>query len=352
MKIIHAADLHIGTPFSRFDREIARKRNIELSNTFKTMVEQAKCLGVKLIILSGDVFDSDRPFKKDKEFFYSIIASTPEIDFLYLRGNHDLKESFERHDINNLKIFGSEWIKYSYGNIAVYGIEISPKNERSLYSALHTEFSEFNIVMMHGQVTNNGEAGKNYIILQKLRNKNIDYLALGHLHSFRKEKLDSRGVWAYSGCIEGRGFDETGDKGYILLDTDKNTAEFIPCAKRHIIEQKIDISSAVNINSVIDSIKSQIKASPEDMISIIVIGRVLFDTKELSQRLEELLKRKYFYFRAKNETLKSYKPEDFINDKSLKGEFVRKVLSSDMFDDDKSKVISLGLKAIDGEDIE
>ena len=49
-----------------------------------------------------------------------------------------------------------------------------------------------------------------------------DYLALGHIHYNVVEPLDSRGVYAYSGCLEGRGFDETGEKGFVLIEVENN----------------------------------------------------------------------------------------------------------------------------------
>ena len=41
----------------------------------------------------------------------------------------------------------------------------------------------------------------------------------------------------------------------------------------------------------------------------------------------------------------------FKYDKSLKGEFVRLVQASDMDEDEKAKVIEIGIRAIMGEDI-
>ena len=35
------------------------------------------------------------------------------------------------------------------------------------------------------------------INIKSLKNKNIDYLALGHYHKFEIEKLDNRGVYCY-----------------------------------------------------------------------------------------------------------------------------------------------------------
>ena len=52
----------------------------------------------------------------------------------------------------------------------------------------------------------------------RLKEKNIDYLALGHIHEYSQGQIDLRGKYAYSGCLEGRGFDELGEKGFILID--------------------------------------------------------------------------------------------------------------------------------------
>lgn len=70
MKIIHTADIHLGSKMdSRFNREISNERKIELRNTFKRLVEYAKANKVSVIMLCGDIFDSDKPYKKDKDFF-------------------------------------------------------------------------------------------------------------------------------------------------------------------------------------------------------------------------------------------------------------------------------------------
>ena len=82
MKIIHAADIHLGSKMdSKFPKEIADKRKTEIRNTFSRMVDYATDNGVPVIILAGDVFDYDIPFKKDKDFFYSVVKKHPQIAF-------------------------------------------------------------------------------------------------------------------------------------------------------------------------------------------------------------------------------------------------------------------------------
>ena len=69
--------------------------------------------------------------------------------------------------------------------------------------------------MDFNKVITNMQELQSKIEVYELKNKNIDYLALGHVHKYKMEKLDNRGIYCYSGCLEGRGFDECGDKGCV-----------------------------------------------------------------------------------------------------------------------------------------
>ena len=63
MKIIHSADIHLGAPINGFPKTVSDERKREVRNTFLRMVDFARQQGVKVIMLSGDVFDRDKPFK-------------------------------------------------------------------------------------------------------------------------------------------------------------------------------------------------------------------------------------------------------------------------------------------------
>ena len=217
MKIIHTADIHLGSKMdSRFGKTVSDERKAEVRNTFRRLVEYAKEEGVAVVMLCGDIFDSDRPFKKDKDFFYSVIKSTPEIDFLYLKGNHDTDDKLPEVLPENLKLFSDKWTSYAYENTVISGTEITAANASSYPAALSLRKDTLNIVMLHGQASDGAGGSVN---LKKLKNRNIDYLALGHIHKPSEGVLDERGVYVYCGCLEGRGFDETGEHGFVLLDT-------------------------------------------------------------------------------------------------------------------------------------
>ena len=67
MKIIHTADIHLGSAMdSVLPYQKAKERKAELRATFGRMIEYAREEGVRVILLSGDVF-SRRIAKSCKE---------------------------------------------------------------------------------------------------------------------------------------------------------------------------------------------------------------------------------------------------------------------------------------------
>ena len=351
MKIIHCADIHLGSKMdSVLPREKADERRVEVRATFSRMIEYARKNGVRVILLAGDIFDSDRPLKKDKQFFYDAVRANPEIDFLYLRGNHDRGESYTEN-LPNLKTFSNEWTGYSYGGIVISGLEISAENCVSMYSTLNLNPRNKNIVMLHGQAGDRSQDG--CINLLRLADKSIDYLALGHIHSHKSGRLDGRGVYSYSGCLEGRGFDEAGEKGFVLLDVGEGiSAEFVPFARRTVFEVAVDVSTTKNAYGCYQMLISTLNFPRDSLLKVALKGEIDYDDYRICKELEEQLSTDYYFVTVRNDTRKRLDLEKLAGEISLRGEFVRQVLASGYPDGRKREIIAAGLKALDGREAE
>ena len=69
MKLIHCADLHLGSPMeANLSPERVRERRGELLSAFAELVRLADRNGVSAILIAGDLFDSGRIGKKTKNF--------------------------------------------------------------------------------------------------------------------------------------------------------------------------------------------------------------------------------------------------------------------------------------------
>lgn len=362
MKIIHCADLHLDSKMTaNLSKEQAKERKIEILRTFTRMVEYAKKNNVNAILIAGDLFDTRNVSAMARNTVHDVIAQNPDIDFLYLRGNHDNDNFLAKLEVvpENLYLFDDSWKTYAYGNIRITGIELNSENCITAYNSLVLDHDAFNIVMMHGQLSGYRNKDKAEIIsLDDLKNKNIDYLALGHIHSFHMDKMDHRGIYCYPGCLEGRGFDECEKKGFVVLDIDDTTLKanvnFVQIGYRTLYTLPVDVTGVNTTQEAAMRIEEAIKESQYESSSLVKIslcGNVDVECELDSSFLEEQFSDYFYFVKVKDETKLLVNYKDYEGDISLKGEFVRLVSESDLSEEEKSLVIRAGILALQGEEI-
>lgn len=356
MKIIHCSDLHLDSKMeSNLDKEKAKQRKNEILLSFQNMIDFANENDVKVIIIAGDLFDKSKISVKARNLVKDTITVNSNIDFIYLKGNHDEENFITGEPPENLKLFnGYAWTSYKYGNIVISGIEFGKKDNYEIYKSLMLNQNDFNIVVLHGQEANYvDKKDKTEIInLKELKNKNIDYLALGHIHKYKMESLDNRGIYCYSGCLEGRGFDECGDKGFVLLDIEENkvNTKFIKNSIRNLEEIEVDISNAITTTEVKERIDEKIeKIYRDNLVKIVLTGKVDINSERDINYLLKTYNDRFYFLKIYDKTTLQINYLDYENDVSLKGEFIRMVLKEDLPDEEKREIIMTGISALSGD---
>lgn len=362
MKIIHCGDLHLDSKMtSNLSKEQAKERKMEILRTFTRMVDYASKNGVRAIMIAGDLFDTHNISATARNLVKDTILQNPDIDFFYLKGNHDDDNFLSRLDEtpSNLKLFGNKWTKYSYGNIAITGLELNSNNRLTAYNSLVLDHDVFNVVLLHGQLSEYGnKKDAESISIDNLKNKNIDYLALGHYHEYQDGSLDARGAYCYCGCLEGRGFDECGDKGFVVLDIDEHirhaTYEFVPFGYRTLYTVPVDVSGVMTTQEAatkIEQVISEKGYSSRSLVKIVLCGEVDVDCEINCEFLQDMFQNYFYFEKVYDETTLLINYSDYEKDVSLKGEFIRMVLSSDLDEARKTEVIRCGIQALIGEEI-
>lgn len=359
MKLIHCADLHLDSKIETIPPEKSRVRRDEIVRTFERLCEYAEKNGVTAVIIAGDMFDAKRITAKTRGRVLSAISAAKNVDFLYLSGNHDDESFITDEEIvarlpKNLKAFTSEWSGYSYGKVNIAGICLNENNVKYIYDGLTLPENGVNVVALHGQIAGYRAEDKAEVIsLPRLKGKNIDYLALGHIHSYAEGKLDERGVYAYSGCPDGRGFDETGEKGFVLInETDgKFTREFVPFSSRRLYEYEFDVSGYDEWFGAERALTAELKENIDasSLVKVVLKGERPADFEADAEGLTARLNEYFFFAKTYDKTRLKISEEDYMTDRSVRGEFVRAVLASDMSEEKKSAVLTLGLNALRGE---
>lgn len=368
MKIIHCADVHLDSKLTaNLNKEQAKSRRLELLHTFVRMVDYAADNGVGAIIIAGDLFDTKNISVTARNGVYHAIADHPDIDFYYLEGNHDAGSfiSSLTELPENLRLFDGGWRSYNANktggcNIVITGAELDKSNSSTIYNSLVLDNDSFNIVVLHGQesqysVRDNAEV----ININALKNKGIDYLALGHIHSYRRIGFDRRGCFCYSGCLEGRGFDECGECGFVLLDIDEDsrtyTDEFIPFAYRYLHTRETDVTgcaTSAEIASRVKAVLSEEDYEERDLVKVVLTGEVDVECEKNVEYIRQQIESGYYFVKVYDETRLAVNYDEYMLDESLKGEFVRTVMNDKTLDEvTRAEVIRCGIQALAGEDI-
>ena len=365
MKLIHCADLHLDSKMtSNLTKEKARERKAELLNAFDRMLRYAVKHQVEAIIIAGDLFDTKNVSAAARNAVKNGILDHPDIQFFYLRGNHDadsfLSSLEEMPD--NLKLFDESWTSYELedGRITVTGVELNSGNSAGIYSSLSLDRERFNIVVLHGQESENApKNGGELLSLRKLKDRGIDYLALGHVHFYKLEALDSRGSYCYPGCLEGRGFDECGEHGFVLLDVDTECgrfrAEFVPMASRRLFTLEVDVTGCMSTAQIADRIRLSLNAesiSEDSLLKLVLTGDVDVECEKNIDFLVKKFEPEFYFLKIYDETGLKVDYTAFALDASLKGEFVRLVQASEDLDPEaQAEVIRYGIRALAGEEL-
>lgn len=353
MKLIHTADLHLGArSTAHLAPAAARARRRELLECFGRIAELARAEGAAVLI-AGDLFDTASPSRDTVEYVLGTIRATAEVRFFCLPGNHD-SHAFPSEDIpENLTLFGPEWQSVSLGDVDIHGI--APEGAIP-YDALTPDRERKNVVLLHGERRTGGRNTPGAVLLSRLAGKGIDYLALGHYHSFESGTLDERGVYAYSGTPAGRGFDETGGCGVVMIDTEETPIRprFVPMGARTLHLVSADITAAADVRGIEACIAAAVEAIPAtDLVRVELTGAL---PPEAPHRdpflLEAAFADRFFYFEVRDTTRLLLDPKSYEGAISLKGAFIRRVMAAGLPDGARDSVIAAGLAALRGEEVE
>ncbi len=361
VKILHCADLHIGANVS-FLGEKAEGRRREILLTFENIVDLCVTERVDVLLIAGDLFDSSNIESSFAEAVFNKIKSVPQLKVVYTAGNHDPfnpRSPLANKSCDNLYIFGSEEsvIKFPELNLNIYGQSfetafLKGKEKPDLVG----EEGTINISLLHGELGGDINSRYNAISREYIEGSRMDYIALGHIHKGTNVAEIGGTRFAYSGCPEGQGFDELGEKGVLMGEIGKGicSLKFIPTAKRLHISEKIDITGCDNIPELIINTLTEKYGEnySQNLYKIKLTGSVAEDFSinlaDVTARVED----KVYFAKIKDKTQLSIDLIALSKEKSLKGIFVKKMLEKIENAEDKqplSDALNMGLKAFSGE---
>ncbi|PWG01053.1 metallophosphoesterase family protein [Levilactobacillus bambusae] len=236
MKFIHAADLHLDSPFlglAKAPTPLWNKIRQSTFQSFTKIVDLAIKERVDFILISGDLFDRDVQSVKAQGFLLSEFSRLRDqrISVIISFGNHDyladqqLAVDYPDNVFVMPTTVTTHKLKLTTGEtVAISGFSYPSRWVTTDPSADFPtrEGTDWHIGMWHGEVATKNQRTDHYapFDLQKLLRKRYDYWALGHIH--QRQSLNTNPPICYSGNIQGRDRSETGQKGVFLVHSEGN----------------------------------------------------------------------------------------------------------------------------------
>ncbi len=363
MKILHIADCHLDSPLRGLPSNISDMRRHQLAGAFSDALSYASENKTEVVLISGDMFDTPTASHSSVGMLTSFAAANPEVYIFVAPGNHDcvLGNNYiaPLSAYPNIKVFTKgyiEKVELPQFNACIYGVGCvhAHGEERLLENFWVDEADKLNIMCFHGLVYGyGGHDAYNPLSREDMAQSGLDYIALGHVHTF--SGVQSLGLvnYAYPGCLLGRGFDETGAKGFIAGNIEKGSCEleFIESKYPAFERVFVDCNGAKDMVEIIAKVNKAVEMLPDSsLLSVVLEGYIRSDLVVNRSIVSGSLSR-FAFVKTDDKT----KPEqDYValsGEQSLKGIFLKNVLESGADEITIRKAVSLGLAALSGEEL-
>ncbi len=334
IKILHTGDLHLCSPMLNMGDK-ADSRKGELLETFSNIIKLAEMENADALFIAGDLFENSNPNAATLNFVSEEFARINHMKVFIVLGNHDYALEYDFPP--NVHLFKNYIEKISIENVDVYGVSFDEEHCRRCiiegFTADDTE--KINVLLVHGDVQYKSEY--NPITADEIKYSNMDYVALGHVHSHNGFEKAGATTYAYCGIPEGRAFDECGEKGVVIAEIGKGYANcrFVPVCGRKYLCKTVDITGTEDNLQIAKKIASELEGT-ENAYRIALTG---IKTNFVDTRfLKEYLEKNYYYIEVEDNTEEYYEDEY-----SLKNLFIKNCRNED--------ALRYGLAALRGEKV-
>lgn len=241
LRFLHGADFHLDSPFDALEPRQAAQRRREQRAMLGSLAELVRREKVQILLLSGDLLDSVHAYEETVESLREFFAAVT-IPIFIAPGNHDCVSRLSpyiRMDLpEHVHFFTGPQIQcvdVPESGVRVWGAGYTDRHCPPLLAGFEAakDGDTLDVLVLHGEV---GRPNSPYcpITEEEIRRSGMDYVALGHNHTFSGLRRAGECYYAWPGCMEGRGFDECGEKGVILGELSPGNCEiqFIPMGGR------------------------------------------------------------------------------------------------------------------------
>lgn len=377
LKFLHTSDIHIGSKFASFGEKAALQRQA-LLDAFAKIIDLAIKERVQLLLIAGDLFDSNFPSYQSVSFVKDQLKKLDSagIYAVILPGTHDClsrdsifkRENFTSGTAHIFIFDNPEETKKEFPDLdlTIFGKpNLSNKSSDSPLAFLKADDSKskYKIAMAHGSMQIEGKAAPDDlpIAFQDIADSGMDYIALGHWHGAQDFSSGKVKAW-YAGSPEITYQEGKGGlgQGYALkVEIGQNGTNVSPVkiTNKEIKEVNFDLQMFDGRDALYQEIEKL--ANPNLILSVSLSGFADAENLLSFQKIEEDFQNKFFYIKVKNNLSLRLEDIDSRNypEELVLGQFVRVMqerINKAVNDEEKGVLkdaLQIGIAELEGKNV-
>jgi DNA repair protein SbcD/Mre11 len=360
MKFVAFADLHLDASFTWAPREVARHRRLALRESLKRILQLADDVNADAILCAGDLYEQDRFTTDTAAFLQHSFAATHRRVFI-APGNHDwygpgsIYASAEWSD--NVHVFTeAELTAFEMTDgLTLWGAaHRAPANTPGFFdSGFKADRAGVNLALFHGSerlslaFEADGKLPHSPFAEGQIAEANVTFAIVGHFHTPKDAER-----FIYPGNPDPLTFGEHGGGRAVVLEVDgtgnvTHVRHAVSVSSVHDIV--LDVTGCHSSSEVEERLKSQV-GDLTGCVRTTVEGELdadvalhLRDLQDADLDVEALIVRR-------GRLRHAYQLEMIAVEQTVRGQFVRDVQGAEMNDEDRERILTIGLRALDHRD--
>lgn len=359
MKIVHFADLHLDSAFA-WAGPAANRRRENLRKTLKRIADRAQEVEAQALFCGGDLYEHERVSRDTAAFLRSTFAGLQPMRVFLAPGNHDWfgpESLYAAVDWPpNVHLFRTprfEPVELADGLTLWGAAHCAPANTDNFLRDFRVEGPGAHLALFHGaelaRLSEQGEGKKPHAAFDagEIERAGFDHAFLGHYHRPKDAEFHT-----YPGNPDPLEFGETGERGAVIATIG---ADGRVLRERHVVrvtethDLALDITGCASRQEVFDRLPDKVSGR-RGYLRLRVSG----DMDPSMDLNESHLESELDDFHAVKIDVGDIRPAYDIptlrEEQTVRGEFVRDVLSKELPSDWERRVLVTGLRALEGRD--
>jgi DNA repair exonuclease SbcCD nuclease subunit len=352
LRLLHTADIHLGARHADLGEEASAQRERQFA-AFRASVDLAIAEKVDVFLIAGDLFDSNTQPKRSVDRVAAELKRLVDarIRTVIIPGTHDVYDRaslYRVHDLAALAgstgdddfvtVLTPDRRKVHLGtcDVVVHGPVFATKRApHSPLADIHVEragpdAATYQVGLVHGALAIPGRTDNDDVVVtrEEIAGSELDYLALGHWHSFQHGKSGPTS-WAYSGAPEPVAISQDGAGKVLLVELDRAagattvTVDARTVGRTRFEQLDVDAVALAGQPALVTAIAA--KADPDLVLDVRLTGVRPDELDVHPDEVEEQLKGSFLRVRVRDASQPALTAGAIPSPDTIPGAFIRNV---------------------------